>query len=96
MNVCALCEARIEPGDGAAAFRGRVAHIACWLEWRDGRRASPRPSVLVVDDDDATRYTTRRVLEAAGFTVTELERFNIPENARGPSSAAVLGSAVPA
>jgi len=71
MNVCALCEARIEPGDGAAAFRGRVSHIACWLEWRDGRRESPRPSVLVVDDDDATRYTTRRVLEAAGFTVTE-------------------------
>ena len=73
MNICALCEARIEPGDGAAAFRGRVAHIACWLEWRDGRRESPRPSVLVVDDDDATRYTTRRVLQAAGFSVTEAE-----------------------
>jgi two-component system, sensor histidine kinase len=29
--------------------------------------------VLVVDDDDATRYTTRRVLEKAGFTVAEAE-----------------------
>jgi ubiquinone/menaquinone biosynthesis C-methylase UbiE len=35
-------------------------------------------------------------IEAAGFTVTELDRFSIPENARGPASAAVLGRAVPA
>ncbi len=34
-------------------------------------------------------------IEAAGFTITELERFNIPEKARGPSSAAVIGRAVP-
>jgi ubiquinone/menaquinone biosynthesis C-methylase UbiE len=35
-------------------------------------------------------------IEAAGFTITELERFNIPENAHGPSSSAVIGCAVPA
>ncbi len=34
-------------------------------------------------------------IEAAGFTVTELERFTFPENAHGPASAAVLGRAVP-
>ena len=72
-DVCALCDRWIEPGDGAAAFRGRVAHISCWLEWRAGRRESPRASVLVVDDDAATRYTTRRVLEHAGFTIIEAE-----------------------
>jgi ubiquinone/menaquinone biosynthesis C-methylase UbiE len=35
-------------------------------------------------------------IEAAGFTVTELERFTFPEHSRGPAAAAVLGSAVPA
>jgi ubiquinone/menaquinone biosynthesis C-methylase UbiE len=43
-----------------------------------------------------TSRDTVGAIEAAGFTVTELERFTIPENARGPASAAVLGSAVPA
>jgi ubiquinone/menaquinone biosynthesis C-methylase UbiE len=35
-------------------------------------------------------------LEAAGFNVTELERFTFPEHGHGPSSAVVLGRAVPA
>ena len=70
-HLCPLCERDIRPGDGAAAFRGRMAHIPCWLDWREGRRESPRPFVLVVDDDDATRYTTRRVLEHADFAVVE-------------------------
>ena len=39
---------------------------------------------------------TVAAIETAGFTVTELERFSFPEHARGPSSAAVLGRAVPA
>ena len=41
-----------------------------------------------------TSRDTVGAIEAAGFTVTELERFSIPDNARGPSSAAVLGRAV--
>jgi DNA-binding response OmpR family regulator len=48
-----------------------MAHIACWLDWREGRREAVRSSVLVVDDDEAARYTTRRVLEHAEFAVTE-------------------------
>jgi CheY-like chemotaxis protein len=71
INACPLCNQPIAPGDGAAAFRGRVAHIACWLEWRGGHRAAPRPSVLVVDDDPGTRYATRRVLENAQFDVID-------------------------
>lgn len=39
---------------------------------------------------------TVAAIEAAGFTVTDLERFDIPEGARGPSTAAVLGRGVPA
>ena len=39
---------------------------------------------------------TVAAIEEAGFTITELERFSFPEHARGPSSAAVLGRAVPA
>ena len=39
---------------------------------------------------------TVRAIEAAGFTVTELERFTFPEHGHGPASAAVLGCAVPA
>ena len=69
--VCPLCERDIRPGEGAAAFRGRMAHIPCWLDWREGRRESPRPSVLVVDDDEAERYATRRVLEHAEIAVVE-------------------------
>jgi ubiquinone/menaquinone biosynthesis C-methylase UbiE len=38
---------------------------------------------------------TVAAIGSAGFTITELERFSIPEGARGPSSAAVLGRAVP-
>jgi ubiquinone/menaquinone biosynthesis C-methylase UbiE len=38
---------------------------------------------------------TVAAIQAAGFTITELERFNIPEHAHGPSSAAVIGCAVP-
>ena len=41
-----------------------------------------------------TSRDTVGAIEAAGFTVTELERFSIPDGARGPSSAAVLGRAV--
>ena len=37
---------------------------------------------------------TVAAIEGAGFTITELERFSIPEGSRGPSSAAVIGSAV--
>ena len=70
-DVCPLCEREIRPGAGAAAFRGRIAHIGCWLEWRGGQRAAPRPSILVVDDDDAGRYATRKLLERANFEVSE-------------------------
>ena len=38
---------------------------------------------------------TVAAIEEAGFTFTELERFSFPEGARGPSSPAVLGRAVP-
>jgi len=37
---------------------------------------------------------TVEAIKAAGFTVTELERFSIPEGSRVPSSAAVIGCAV--
>jgi ubiquinone/menaquinone biosynthesis C-methylase UbiE len=37
---------------------------------------------------------TVTAIERAGFTITELERFRFPENARGPESATVLGHAV--
>lgn len=37
---------------------------------------------------------TVAAIEQAGFTVTELEQFSFPEGARGPTSAAVIGSAV--
>jgi DNA-binding response OmpR family regulator len=47
-----------------------MAHIDCWLEWHDGRRQVPRPVVLIVEDDDATRYAHRRALESA-FDVIE-------------------------
>jgi CheY-like chemotaxis protein len=70
-DVCPLCDREIDPGVGAAAFRGRIAHLACWLEWREGRRSSPRPSILVVDDDEAGRYATCRILEKANFSVVE-------------------------
>jgi ubiquinone/menaquinone biosynthesis C-methylase UbiE len=39
---------------------------------------------------------TAAAIEQAGFSITELERLSIPENARGPASAAILGRAVPA
>lgn len=71
VDVCPLCEREVEPGAGAAAFRGRMAHLSCWLEWREGRRTSPRPSILVVDDDEAGRYAARRILERANFEVVE-------------------------
>jgi ubiquinone/menaquinone biosynthesis C-methylase UbiE len=37
---------------------------------------------------------TVAAIEQAGFTLTELERFSIPEGSSGPSSAAVIGCAV--
>lgn len=37
---------------------------------------------------------TAAAIEAAGFTLTELERFSFPESARGPSSPTILGSGV--
>jgi ubiquinone/menaquinone biosynthesis C-methylase UbiE len=37
---------------------------------------------------------TVAAIEEAGFTVTEIERFSFPENARAPASAAVIGVAV--
>ena len=70
-DVCPLCTQTIAPGVGAAAFRGRIAHLTCWLEWRDGRRESPRRSILVVDDDDGGRYATCRMLQHANFHVRE-------------------------
>ena len=70
-DICPLCDREIEPGVGAAAFRGRIAHLSCWLDWREGRLASPRPSILVVDDDEAGRYATCRILERANFDVVE-------------------------
>ena len=39
---------------------------------------------------------TAGAIEAAGFRITEIERFAFPENARGPSSAVIQGRAVPA
>jgi ubiquinone/menaquinone biosynthesis C-methylase UbiE len=39
---------------------------------------------------------TARAIEEAGFTMTELERLTFPEGARGPDSAVIRGSAVPA
>ena len=70
-DICRLCDQRIDPGVGAAAFRGGIAHLSCWLDWREGRRKSPRPSILVVDDDEAGRYATCRILRQANFEVIE-------------------------
>lgn len=39
---------------------------------------------------------TAGAIEAAGFTIAEIERFAFPENARGPSSSVIRGRAVPA
>lgn len=61
-NVCGLCRRDIALGGGVAAFRGGIAHLMCWLEWRDGRKEAARPVVLVVDDHDATRYASGRAL----------------------------------
>ena len=69
-DVCPLCEKEIGSGAGVASFQGRLAHVACWLDWRD-RSAAPRRAVLIVDDDEAGRYATRRVLERANFDVSE-------------------------
>ena len=69
-DVCPLCEREIGPGAGVAAFRGGMAHVTCWLDRRDNPPASRR-AVLVVDDDEAGRYATRRVLERANFDVSE-------------------------
>ena len=68
---CGLCQREIRSGEGVAAFRRRPTHIACWLALREGDVQPPPPSVLLVDDHQATRYATRRVLEAAKFSVTE-------------------------
>ncbi len=38
---------------------------------------------------------TAATIEEAGFTLTEIERFSFPEKARGPSSPAIIGRAVP-
>jgi CheY-like chemotaxis protein len=62
VDQCGLCERQIPLGQGIAAFRGGMAHIPCWLDWRDGRLRAPRPVVLVVEDDEPTLYTTRRAL----------------------------------
>ncbi len=70
-DLCPLCALAIDPGVGAAAFRGRIAHLSCWLDWREGRRESPRPSVLVVDDDEVGRYAACRALQRANFDVME-------------------------
>jgi CheY-like chemotaxis protein len=70
-DQCVLCAQTIAPGVGAAAFRGRMAHLSCWLEWREGRRESPQLAILVVDDDDGGRYATSRMLQHAGFEVIE-------------------------
>ena len=69
-HVCPLCQSQISLRNGVASFRGTMAHIECWLEWHDGRRTSPRPVVLIVDDDESTRYTHRRALEAT-FEIIE-------------------------
>ena len=69
-HICRLCESEISLRNGVASFRGTMAHIDCWLEWHDGRRASPRPVVLIVEDDETTRYTNRRALESA-FEIIE-------------------------
>lgn len=39
---------------------------------------------------------TAGAIELAGFDITEIERFNFPEGARGPESAAIMGRAVSA
>ena len=56
-NSCGLCRREIPLGHGVAAFRGGMAHIDCWLEWKTWR-----PVVLVVEDDEATRYASARAL----------------------------------
>jgi DNA-binding response OmpR family regulator len=71
-DVCPLCDCVIEPGGGAAALGGRIAHLTCWLDWREGRRRRwPRRSILVVDDDEGGRYATCRTLQHANFQTLE-------------------------
>jgi ubiquinone/menaquinone biosynthesis C-methylase UbiE len=43
-----------------------------------------------------TGRDTAGAIESAGFTLAEIDRFELPEGSRGPSSAAILGRAVPA
>jgi DNA-binding response OmpR family regulator len=70
IHPCRLCGREISLRNGVASFRGAMAHIECWLDWHAGRAASPRPVVLMVEDDETTRYTNRRALDPA-FDVIE-------------------------
>ena len=72
-RTCRICREPIQPQQSVAAIdrHKRIAHITCWLEWRDSGRSLPPPLVMVVDDDDGGRYATRRMLERGGFSVVE-------------------------
>ena len=51
--------------------------------------AETAPTILVVDDNPASRYATSRILRAAGFTILEagtgFESLHVPTNPIGKS-----------
>ena len=68
---CVLCDRKILAEHSVAAVMDRMAHIACWLEWREPEGARKRELVAVVDDDEPARYSNARLLREAGFRTVE-------------------------
>ena len=69
--ICALCDREIFADQSVAAVMGRMAHITCWLEWREPEGAAARKLIAVVNDDEPFRSTNARLLRDAGFRTVE-------------------------
>jgi ubiquinone/menaquinone biosynthesis C-methylase UbiE len=94
-QASALAEARRVLGSGGEVrFLEHVRAHEPGLTRRTQRALDATVWPLLFGGCHLSRDTVAAI-ERAGFTVTDLERFWFPEGARGPSSAAVRGAAVP-
>jgi len=66
-----LCDREVLPDHSVAGVVGRMAHITCWLEWREPDGAATRKLVAVVDDHVPSRSSNARLLRGAGYRTVE-------------------------
>jgi ubiquinone/menaquinone biosynthesis C-methylase UbiE len=92
----ALAEARrvLGPG-GELRFLEHVRDPAAGMNRRVQRVLDATVWPRLFGGCHVSRDTAAAIADA-GFAITEIDRFSIPEHARGPSSSAILGRAVPA